>query len=317
MEKVLLDTPDILVTRKSPKQNHNLSLLKDIIVEPGDKSDWDLLHELHYKAETLPIGSRFWKVTLHGKTIGVGILAVPKMLLSGRNDLFKYLRPNVNGKDTRLINKSRAEWLNENVCTNSRLVLDTIYRGCGIAYRAQNLMMRMVDRKHTEFQSSMSKFNPFAERAGIKFTPPKQATNYQRGVDFFVKWFETKHPTDVVGILEELSSKPEPIKKKSIAEMRKFYYQYSSLEKSGNNRLNGFSRVESMPVEKLLKNIQQLVFASPLYGVYTNPDLIYKAKHPEHEIPKRVSILAFDCQKPDEPLNVELIKSRGLLFECN
>ncbi|MDR8438883.1 hypothetical protein FPK61_21355, partial [Acinetobacter baumannii] len=75
--------------------------------------------------------------------------------------------------------------------------------------------------------------------------------------------------------------------------------------------------VESMPVEKLLKNIQQLVFASPLYGVYTNPDLIYKAKHPEHEIPKRVSILAFDCQKPDEPLNVELIKSRGLLFECN
>ncbi|MFX4790176.1 hypothetical protein ABTB87_23135, partial [Acinetobacter baumannii] len=91
---------------------------------------WDLLHELHYKAETLPIGSRFWKVTLHGKTIGVGILAVPKMLLSGRNDLFKYLRPNVNGKDTRLINKSRAEWLNENVCTNSRLVLDTISRGC-------------------------------------------------------------------------------------------------------------------------------------------------------------------------------------------
>lgn len=47
--------------------------------------------------------------------------------------------------------------------------------------------------------------------------------------------------------------------KKIIAEMRKFYYQYSSLEKSGNNRLNGFSRVESMPVEKLLKNIQQLV----------------------------------------------------------
>lgn len=69
-------------------------------------------------------------------------------------------------------------------------------------------MMRMVDRKHTEFQSSMSKFNPFAERAGIKFTPPKQATNYQRGVDFFVKWFETKHPTDVVGILEELSPNP-------------------------------------------------------------------------------------------------------------
>lgn len=315
MNTVVLDTPDIRIVRGAKTPNHQLSLLKDVIIEPGEKADWDLLHELHYKAETLPIGSKFWKITLHGKTIGVGILAVPKMLLSGRNDLFKHLRPNVNGKDTRLINQARAGYLNEHIYVNSRLVLDTIYRGCGIAYRAQNLMMRMSSRKITEFQSSMSKFNPFAEKAGIKFTPPKQATNYQRGVEFFVKWFESKHPTDVVGILEELQSKPESIQKKIVMEMRKFYYQYSSLEKSGNNRLNGFDRVESMPVEKLLKNIQQLVFASPLYGVYIGPDLIYKEDHPEHPIPKRISAMAFDCQATDEILNVDLIRSKGLVFE--
>lgn len=315
MSQVILDTQDILIERRPRIANHRLSLLKDIIVEPGDKSDWDLLHDLHYKAETLPVGPQFWKVTLHGQTIGVGILAVPKMLLSGRNDLFKHLRPNVNGKDTRMINRHRSGWLNKHVYVNSRFVLDTIYRGCGIAYRAQNLMMRMADREITEFQSSMSKFNPFAEKAGIQFTPPKQATNYKKGLEFFVKWFETKHPTDVVGILEELNSRPEAIKKKIIQEMRKFYYQHSSLEKSGNNRLNGFNRVENMSVEKLLKNIQQLVFASPLYGVYLNPDINLIESDPSHFRPKRISILAFDCQKTDEPLNIQAIKSQGLVIE--
>ncbi|MDV5203738.1 hypothetical protein [Acinetobacter baumannii] len=79
--------------------------------------NWDLL-QIVLQGRNLPIGSAVLESNPYGKTIGVGILAVPKMLLSGRND-YSNIRPNVNGKDTRLINKSRAEWLNENVCTNS------------------------------------------------------------------------------------------------------------------------------------------------------------------------------------------------------
>ena len=302
---ILLNNPDILVERRQVPAKHALSLLPEIYVERGTKEDWDLLHELHYKAENLGIGPRIFRCVLRGQTIGVGVMTVPKMLLSGRNELFTHLRPNVGGRDTKIINKYRAEWINAHACTNSRLVLDTMYRGAGIAYRMQNLMMRMTGCKLVEFQSSMSKFNPFAAKAGIRFTRPKRSGNYERGLAWFRRWFESI-PTDFVGIMAEVNSMPAGVREKCVGEMRKFYYDFSSMEKSGDNRMNGTKRVDALPVEKLLKNLQQLVFASPLYGVYANPDYDDAADR-AIELPERLPILAFDNQPTDAPLNLSLL----------
>jgi ABC-type ATPase with predicted acetyltransferase domain len=302
---ILLDNQDLLVERRQVPAKHALSLLPEIYVERGTKEDWDLLHELHYKAENLGIGPRIFRCVLRGQTIGVGVMTVPKMLLSGRNELFTHLRPNVGGRDTKIINKYRAEWINDHACTNSRLVLDTMYRGAGIAYRMQNLMMRMTGCKLVEFQSSMSKFNPFASKAGIRFTKPKRSSNYERGLQWFRRWFESI-PTDFVGIMAELDLMPGKAREKCVAEMRKFYYDFSSMEKSGDNRMNGTRRVDALPVDKLLKNLQQLVFASPLYGVYVNPDYD-DAKDCAVELPDRLPLLAFDNQAVDAPLNLSTL----------
>lgn len=315
MQEILMDNQDALIVRKPTPTNHLLSLLNEIYIEPGTKEDWELLHELHYKADTLGIGPRYWRVVLHGQTIGVGVMTVPKMLLSGRNELFEHLRPNTNGKDSRLINRHRALWLNNNACTNSRLVLDTMYRGAGIAYRAQNLMMRMSGCLLIEFQSSMSKFNPFAAKAGIQFAPPKRATNYERGLQFFRRWFESI-PTDFVGVMQEIEKMPAPVREKCVAEMRKFYYSFSSMEKSGDNRMNGTKRVDSLSIEKLLKNTQQLVFASPLYGVYVNPDVkAAKEAGTKPKLPIRLPLMAFENQLPNEPLNLNAISEKDIAYD--
>lgn len=309
MEKVILDHQDAVVTRRPAPKRHQLSLLPEIMVEPGSKEDWDLLHELHYKAENLGIGARYWKITLRGQTIGVGVMTVPKMLLSGRNELFTHLRPNKDGRDTRMMNKHRAEWLNANVCTNSRLVLDTMYRGAGIAYRAQNLMMRMTGSMFVEFQSSMSKFNPFAAKAGIQFTRPKRSANYERGLALFRRWFEAI-PSDFVGVMDELAAMPPKVQEKCVAELRKFYYDFSSMEKSGDNRMNGSKRVEGLATDKLLKNLQQLVFASPLYGVYINPDAVEvtEGSRPKGgKLPLCLPVLAFDNQPASAPLDLSKV----------
>ncbi len=302
MEEVKLDTPDVLVKRLATPENHTLSLLPHIYVERGTKEDWDLLHELHYKAENLGIGPRIYRCVMDGQVIGVGVMTVPKMLLSGRNELFTHLRPNVGGRDTKLINKYRAEWINAHCCTNSRLVLDTMYRGAGIAYRMQNIMMRMTGCRLVEFQSSMSKFNPFAAKAGIKFTRPKRSSNYERGLAWFRRWFESV-PTDFVGVMAEIDTMSPAARDKCVAEMRKFYYDCSSMEKSGDNRMNGTRRVDGLPVGKLLKNLQQLVFASPLYGVYINPDYDSDADA-ARPLPGRIPLLAFDNQPTDAPLDL-------------
>lgn len=299
------DPHDVTIKRYNTPKNHTLSLLSDIYVERGSKDDWDLLHELHYKAENTGIGPNYYRCVLHDQTIGVGVMTVPKMLLGGRNELFGHLRPNTNGKDTRMVNRQRAIWINKRMCVNSRLVLDTMYRGAGIAYRMQNIMMRMTGRKIIEFQSSMSKFNPFASKAGIQFTKPRRSGNYERGLAWFRRWFEST-PTDYVGVTQELNAMTESSKAKCILEMRKFYYDFSSMEKSGDNRMNGTRRVDDMEVSKLLKSLQQLVFSSPLYGVYINPDYDIITDLPR-DLPSRIPLLAFDNQAVDAPLDLSLI----------
>lgn len=294
----LLDNEELRVERREVPKDHRLSLLSRCYIEAGTKDDWNLLHELHYKAERLGIGPRYWRCVMDGQTIGVGVMTVPKMLLSGRNKAFKHLKPNQGGgRDTRLMNRHRAVWMNEVICTNSRLVLDTMYRGAGLAYRMQNLMMRMTGCQSIEFQSSMSKFNPFAERAGMRFTKPSRAQHYERGLKWFRRWFEC-NPSDFVGLMDELQAMPERARDKCVAEMRHLYYACSAMEKSGDNRMNGTSRVDGMSVPYLIKSLQQLILASPLYGVYLNPDF-------GRELPDRIPVLAFDLQAVDQPLNLE------------
>ena len=292
----MIDLSDNIISRDTRPDNHRLSLLADCYVERGDKDDWDLLAELHYKAERLGIGPKIWRCRLYGQTIGVGVMTVPKMLLSGRNRVFTHMKPNQDGRDSRIINTHRAKVMNAVTCTNSRLVLDTMFRGAGIAYRMQNIMMRMTACRTIEFQSSMSKFNPFAEKAGMQFTRLERAQHYEKGLQWFRRWFEC-NPSDYVGLFEELSNMPERAKEKCISEMRALYYKCSSMEKSGDNRANGTDRVEGMSVPYLIKSLQQLILASPLYGVYMNPDFGI-------ELPKSIPVLAYDLQPTTAPLDI-------------
>jgi hypothetical protein len=303
-----IDNIDWRVERRPVPAHHSLSLLPRIYVERGDKDDWELLHELHYKAENLGIGPKVWRCVLDGRTIGVGVMTVPKMLLSGRNHAFRHMKPNQEGRDTRIVNQYRAEWMNAHSCTNSRLVLDTMYRGAGIAYRMQNLMMRMTGCRFVEFQSSMSKFNPFAAKAGMRFTPPRRSNYYEKGLAFFKRWFACL-PSDYVGVMQELQAMKPAVREKCVGEMRAFYYRCSSMEKSGDNRANGTRRVDAMEVGYLVKSLQQLVLASPLYGVFTNPDFDLEADAMRPDMPARLPLLAFDLQGTDQPLDLARLRA--------
>lgn len=306
---MIVENADIRIERRPTPVDHKLSLLEDIYVERGDIDDWNLLHELHYKAESLGIGPKIYRCVLNGQVIGVGVMTVPKMLLSGRNEVFKHLKPNAGGMDSRLINRTRAYWINDHACTNSRLVLDTMYRGAGIAYRMQNLMMRMTGCDVIEFQSSMSKFNPFAAKAGIRFTKPKRSANYDKGLVFFRRWFES-NPSDFMGVMSEIKDMPASVRVKCEAEMRKFYYACSALEKTGNARFRGEDRRDNMEVGYLVKSLQQLVLASPLYGVYLNPDA--SPEKNVSKLPARVPVIAFDNQPTTEPLDVSKLPAKYL-----
>lgn len=261
-------------------------------IERGTKEDWDVLHEFHYKSEGGAMGARYYRVVMGEKLVGVCVMCYPRGLLKDRHKLWPGIKPD--GEDTKISNTYRYKWLNANVGLNARTVNDPLFRGIGVGYRMLNLAARMDGRKWYEIQSSMSKFNEFAHKAGFQFVPPSPSKFYDKGIEFYGRWFEA-NPVDQVSILAELDAMRPATRDRVLLEMRKFYFKHSSLEKTGNNRNKGTSRVDAMEPKDLVKNINQLAFSTPLYGIYKNPD------H-GRVVPERLPLIAFDEQGIEEPL---------------
>lgn len=271
-----------------------LSLLKDMRVERGTKDDWDELHELHYKSEGRVVG-RVWKCMLGDQLVAVAIISSPRLLLAGRHLLFPKLKP---GGDTTKTNTYRAKFINRNFVLCSRIVVDTLFRAGGISYRMLNLVARMEAKQFMEIQSSMSRFNPFAIRAGFKFVKPREAAAYDKGLKFMRRTFNA-HPADHDGVVKEVEDMSDSRRDRVLNDVREFYYRHSALEKTGSNLNAGTDKVLQMSVKDLVRNIQQLIFGSPMYGVYQNPDV-------NSELPGSLPLLAFDNQATNEPLRLDL-----------
>lgn len=282
---------DTLIERNaSPRAN--FALTDEMFVERGTKADWELLHELHYKAEGLPIGPQFWKLTLHGQTVGVLVVGQPKGMLKERHLVFKNLAPG--SGDTRLTNTNRYIYINANFRVVSRFVIDTMFRGIGAGYRMMNLVARMDGHKFIEIQSSMSKFNAFGQKAGFRFVKPMNANKFDAGMKFFRSNFIST-PQDFEAVVTELESSPR--RDQLLAACKEFYQKNSALENTGSGRDRADERVAAMTGREVIKGIQQMSLASPMYGVFQNPDHGRK-------LPDRLPLTAFDLQKPNERLKL-------------
>lgn len=273
-------------------QRPTFSLLEEMFVERGTSEDWRLLHDLHYKAEKLPIGPRFWKLTLHGETIGVLVTGTPKGMLRERHIVFPNLKPGAG--ETRLTNTNRYNYINANFRVISRFVIDTMYRGIGAGYRMMNLVSRMEGNTFMEIQSSMSKFNAFGQKAGFRFVKPMNANKYEPVMKFFRSHF-TASPQDFEAILTEIAGKSEQEQQRLFETCKDFYFRNSALENTSNGGANMEKRAAAMSLRDVIKGIQQIGLASPLYGIWKCPD-------PKGSVPECLALTAFDRQGPNERL---------------
>ena len=287
-----MPNPDVTIVRNDQARGV-FSLMDEMYVEPGSRADWDVLHALHYKAEALPAGPQYYRcVTGSGQLVGVIVFCPVSLMLGPRHDLFPKIRP---GNDTHFTNVHRAKWLNRNMTRAARIVTDTLYRGTGVSYRMVNLAMRMYGAKYCEIQSSMSKFNPFDLKAGFKHGHLRQSRAYDKGMEFFQSRF-VSHPADHEAVVQELAGMNERLREAMLCDIRLFYYKHSAKEKTGAKMNKGTSRVDGLTVSMLVRELQQLVFATPVYGIWCNPDLGL-------ELPKRLPVAAFDWQAPDAPFD--------------
>lgn len=273
-------------------------LSREMWVEKGCRDDWLLLRDLHYKMHTDPVGAKYYRLRFRDETAGVLLFGMSRPLLKERHAVFPNLKP---GEDTQISNIARYAWINDNCRVVGRLVVDTMFRSCGAAYRFLNIACRMHGFRILELQSSMSKHNPFAERAGFTMVKPMRSVHYEDGLKFMRKWFAS-HPADLETLMEEYDAMKPALQKRVEEECKRFYFDHSPLEKTGSRRHYSAGVVEAWPVRRTIAKIQGLCFTSPLYGYYRNPD-VGRTELAEMSIP----LLAFDNQRPDEPLRLDLL----------
>lgn len=276
----------------------NCALIDDMILDRGTVDDWKALSDLHYKSVSLPAASRFWKVTINeDELVGVIVTNAVGLLLSPRHELFPKLKPSYESTFT---NSARARYLNKYFRRGSRVVVDTLFRGVGVSYRFLNLVMRIESMRYMEFQSSMSKYNPFDVKAGLKQVNLQKPAAYDQGIKWFRGYFDS-HPVDAPAIMKEWRAMPPEQGKAVRLAMEKFYYKNSAREKTGKNYFLGTSRVEAMEDAAMLHELQGLVFSTPVYSIYSNPDW-------GKELPECLPLRAYDWQPTDKPIRMDLIK---------
>ncbi|WP_462167806.1 hypothetical protein [Klebsiella variicola] len=292
---------DIIIKRYRPEEfPRHLDFLERMTVTRGTVEDWHALKSLHYKTDGKPFAPTYYRCELDSRLVGVVVMAFPKLLLAPRHRMFPKLKPTTN---TTVANQYWGRYVNNNFAVISRSVVDTQYRGVGVSYRMINLVSRMHDRPIIEIQSSMSKYNPFAMKAGFCFIRPERPKSYESALRVFQRHFRSD-PGDNEAIVKELFAMTDSRRRRALRDLVADYHKNSSLAKAGRNRGTTIqniadSLVDEASIVKLLKDIHNLSFTSPLYGVYRNPDF-------GRQLPDTLPLLAFDKQPLNAPLDIAL-----------
>lgn len=273
-----------------------LPFFDDVVIKKGTVADWHQLKALHYKAGDSFAAADYYRAELHGQLIGVVVIVYPQLLLAERHKAFPNIKP---GTETKLTNTYRGKSVTTSwFGTVSRFVVDTQFRGTGIGYPILNLASRMHNKRQAiEIKSAMSRFNPFAIKAGFKFVQPPAADKRRNAVRAFSLFFESD-PTNVDALLAEAATMPTAMAERARKALIDVYFKHSSRDKAGKNnkkRVDDFYRTITLDV--VIVGLQDLCFSTALYGAYINPDF---GRVLPHELP----LSAFFNQLPHEPLDL-------------
>lgn len=221
---------DIIIKRYRPEEfPRHLDFLERMTVTKGTVEDWHALKSLHYKTDGKPFAPTYYRCELDDRLVGVVVMAYPKLLLAPRHRMFPKLKPTTN---TTVANQYWGRYVNNNFAVISRSVVDTQYRGVGVSYRMINTVSRMHDRPIIEIQSSMSKYNPFAMKAGFKFIRPERPKSYESALRVFQRHFRSD-PGDNEAIVKELFAMSESRRRRALRDLVADYHKNSSPAKLG------------------------------------------------------------------------------------
>jgi len=142
------------------------SLLKQIRIEEGTKSDYKALADFHYRSHHVgAVRKVFHAARGDDELCGVIVYTYPAITVAGRR---------------KILPKMPVSELNKKLSNIMRVVVHPKYRTIGLGQKLVHETLEKCGTPYVETTAVMAKYNPFFERAGMtkiqETKPPKQAT---------------------------------------------------------------------------------------------------------------------------------------------
>jgi ABC-type lipoprotein export system ATPase subunit/GNAT superfamily N-acetyltransferase len=140
------------------------SLVKEMYVTEGTTEDWRKLACFHYRSHRISAPRSIFCLRREDELCGVIVYAYPPIACFGRKLVFP---------------KMSIGQMNKQLCTISRVVVHPKYRTIGLGSKLIRETLARAGTPCVELIAVMAKYNPFAEKAGMKKIieqpPTKQA----------------------------------------------------------------------------------------------------------------------------------------------
>jgi ABC-type lipoprotein export system ATPase subunit/predicted N-acetyltransferase YhbS len=129
------------------------SLMKEICIEQGTRSDYALLAGFHYRSHNVGIVRKIFRAIRGDEVAGAIVYCYPGMTVAGR---------------LQVLPKMSVQDLNQKLSVIMRVVVHPKYRTVGLGQRLVRETLPLAGTPCVETIAVMAKYNPFFERAGMQ-----------------------------------------------------------------------------------------------------------------------------------------------------
>jgi len=144
---------EITVNYYANEASQECSLAKEMRVEAGTREDWHGLEEFHYRSRNLGAARGIFYLRRGSELCGVIVYCYPPINCAGRG---------------RVLPKMDVKQLNEKLSIIGRVVVHPKYRTIGLGAKLIRETLARVGTQYVEMVAVMAKYNPFAEKAGMR-----------------------------------------------------------------------------------------------------------------------------------------------------
>jgi GNAT superfamily N-acetyltransferase len=178
-------------------------------VEQGTTEDWRRLAGFHYRSHKIAGPRRIYSLKRGSELCGVIVYAYPPPTCFGR----RLVLPKMGMKE-----------LNEKLSTISRVVVHPKYRTIGLGVMLVKETLPLVGTPYVEMPAVMAKYNPFAEKAGMRKIaeqpPPKEAVKIAETLS------QLGFNIHLLGSEKYVSTKLQTLNAETIAKIREAFIKH-------------------------------------------------------------------------------------------